>query len=185
MQLLHIPALIALILSITGGTSQFSSDASEHGDGQTNTRAGIILFLVVYICLFILSMVTFSDVRIMPQSQKRIFVCVLIALPLIAVRLLYSLIGDFSSDPENQFSIVYGSPRIQLAMATIEELLVVVMFAILGVLTPRAVPTARFDDQQGLELNSKQCSDVEYGPGQMSYARNAAQIALNGQRANN
>lgn len=75
--------------------------------------------------------------RVMQRSQTRIFVCVLIALPLIAVRLLYSVIGDFSNNPNNQFSIINGSPKIQLAMATIEELLVVLIFAILGVSPPR------------------------------------------------
>jgi hypothetical protein len=68
-----------------------------------------------------------------------------VALPLIAVRLLYSLIGDFSDDTTNQFSIVNDSPEIQLAMATIEELLVVLMFAILGVFTPRAATPGNYD----------------------------------------
>jgi hypothetical protein len=78
----------------------------------------------------------------MQKSQRRIFLCILLALPLIAVRLLYSLIGTLESNPNNQFSIIYGSSSIQLGMATIEEFIIVLVYAILGVFTPRAQPAS-------------------------------------------
>lgn len=113
----------------------------------------------------------------MQRSQTRIFVCVLIALPLIAVRLLYSLIGDFSNDPNNQFSIINGSPKIQLAMATIEEILVVLMFAILGVFTPRAI---NYDDNRAFDLRQSRRGDPEYDPVSVNYAKRAAHNAYHG-----
>ena len=72
----------------------------------------------------------------MVSSQKRIIGVVLMALPLIACRLLYSLISGFSHD--RRFSLVSGDVTIRLCMATIEEFLVVLMYTILGILTPRS-----------------------------------------------
>ncbi|KAI2819713.1 uridine kinase [Aspergillus niger] len=135
-QLLHIPALIALILSIIGGLDQYSSDTSEHSGGKTETRVGIILFLAIYIVLCILWSTTVKDLPRMAPSQKRIVGVVLIALPLIACRLLYSLVADFSHD--RRFSLVDGNVTIRLCMAIIEEFLVVLMYTVLGVFTPRS-----------------------------------------------
>src|SRR5947207_2899290 len=120
---------------------------TQHGPGKTKSRVGIILFLAIDICLFLLCVVTFHDLSTTVKSQRRIFVCVLLALPPVAVRLLYSLFGVLVNN--NRFSIINGSATIQLAMATIEEFLVVLMFAILGVLTPRSepAPATTYDEQ--------------------------------------
>jgi hypothetical protein len=158
---------------------------SEHSSGKTNTRVGIILFLAIYICLFLLCAITFKDFGIMARSQRRIFVCVILALPLIAVRLLYSLIGGFDNSTNNQFSIVTGSPAIQLAMATIEEILVVLMFAILGVITPRAdrAPAPAYDDQYE-QNNMGYVQNPHYVPSNVDYAGQAARTAYNAGRYN-
>jgi hypothetical protein len=174
-QLLHIPALISLILSIAGGTDQFSSDVSEHASGKTETRAGIILFLLVYLCIFLLCMITFSDFGVMVKSQRRIFVCVLLSLPLIGVRLLYSLIGDFDNNADNPFSMINGNVTIRLVMATIEEFLVVLMFSILGVVTPRATYAAPHAQDDAVSMGT-----IHYAPPDMAYSGHAARIAYNG-----
>ncbi|KAJ5901619.1 hypothetical protein N7495_002147 [Penicillium taxi] len=135
-QLLHIPALIALILAISGGTDQASSDASDQASGKTETQAAIIIYLIVYIVTCFLWVISVKNLQDMQSSQKRMFFCVFIALPLIACRLIYSLISDFGHN--SQFSLVDGDPRIQLAMATIEELIVVFIYTILGLVTPRS-----------------------------------------------
>ncbi|GLA12561.1 hypothetical protein AnigIFM62618_008507 [Aspergillus niger] len=135
-QLIHIPALIALVLSIIGGINQYSSDTSDHSGGRTETLVGIILFLAIYIILCNLWSTTVKDLPRMVPSQKRIVVVVLLALPLIACRLLYSLIADFGHD--RRFSLVDGNVTIRLCMAIIEEFLVVLMYTVLGVFTPRS-----------------------------------------------
>ena len=135
-QLLHIPALIALILAIIGGSDEASSNPSDQSSGKSETRAAIILFLLIYIATCILWLVTFRDVSRMDASQKRIFIAVFVALPLIAVRLLYSLISDFGNN--SQFSLINGDTTIQIVMATIEEFLVVCMYTLLGLTLPRS-----------------------------------------------
>jgi hypothetical protein len=125
-------------------------------------------------------MLTLPETRIMQRSQTRIFVCVLVALPLIAVRLLYSLIGDFSNDPNNQFSIINGSPKIQLAMATIEELLVALLFSLLGVFTPKAVTPSNPDDSRVPDFPPTRREDLVYDLAPVNYAKRAAQNAYYG-----
>ncbi|KAJ5637059.1 hypothetical protein N7490_006938 [Penicillium lividum] len=135
-QILHLPALIALILAISGGTDQASSNPSDQSSGKSESRAAIILYLLVYVATCILCVITIRDLRDMVPSQQRIYICVFFALPFIACRLLYSLITNFGHNPK--FSLVNGDPRVQLGMATIEEFIVVLMYTILGLVTPRS-----------------------------------------------
>jgi hypothetical protein len=115
----------------------------------------------------------------MVSSQKRIFYCVLLALPLIAVRLLYSLISDFGNNP--RFSLINGDTKIQLVMATLEEFAIVLMYTILGIFTPKSAQDVAPVETQ--EHNAHYAAgDVEYGRRQnvqAVYAQAAAQEAYN------
>ncbi|KAJ5385848.1 hypothetical protein N7509_008389 [Penicillium cosmopolitanum] len=135
-QLLHIPAFIALILAISGGSDEASADESDRASGKSEVRAAIIMFLLIYIATCILWVITVRDLGKMQSSQKRIFLCVFLALPLIAVRLLYSLISDFGNNPK--FSLIDGNITIQIVMATLEEFAVVFLYTVLGLITPRS-----------------------------------------------
>jgi hypothetical protein len=146
-QLLHIPALIGLILAITGGIDQFSDDVTEHAGGKTKTRAAVILYLLIYLATIFLWSITLRDFRNMNSGQTRIFLVVMLALPLIVVRLLYALISVFGTDP--QFSLIDGDEKIRLGMASIEEFLVVIMYTILGVFTPRFTDVPEVDTRTG------------------------------------
>jgi hypothetical protein len=171
--------LIALILAISGGSDQASSNTSDQASGKTETRAAIILYLLIYLAACTLWTITVRDASLMVSSQKRIFYCVLLALPLIAVRLLYSLISDFGNNP--QFSLINGDTKIQLVMATLEEFAIVLMYTILGIVTPRSFQNAAPVETQ--EQNGYYApGDVEYGRRQASqpvFAQAAAQEAYN------
>ncbi|GLI81849.1 hypothetical protein PoHVEF18_010241 [Penicillium ochrochloron] len=186
-QLLHIPALIALILAISGGTDQASSDESEHATGKTETRAAIILFLLIYISTCLLWVITVRDLHKMEASQKRIFVCVFLALPFIAVRLLYSLIADFGHNP--RFSFVDGDIKIQIVMATVEEFAVVCLYTILGLVTPRSsinpavgggiVPAAAYPLGPGEAVSESLAYNSQPAYTSVPYAEAGAQYAYN------
>lgn len=62
------------------------------------------------------------------------------ALPFILVRLVYSLLTVFLNDPD--FNIVTGSAAILGTMATLEEIIVVVDYLIVGFWTP-ALPAGQ------------------------------------------
>ncbi|KAB5582950.1 hypothetical protein GE09DRAFT_1181850 [Coniochaeta sp. 2T2.1] len=159
-QLLHLPALIALILAISGGSDEFSSDVTQHAGGRTKVRAAIILYLMIYLATFFLWIVTLRDFSSMRKSQTRIFLCVMVAIPFIGVRVLYSLISDFGNSP--QFNLVKGDEGIRIGMALVEEFVIVVMYTVLGVVTPKFVG----DVERGRtgDVEEQEAYDVVYGP---------------------
>ncbi|KAL4942031.1 hypothetical protein BDV06DRAFT_222531 [Aspergillus oleicola] len=160
-QLLHIPALIALGLAIGGGTNTASSDPSEQSTGKAETKGAIILFLVMYIALLLLWIITVRDVRKMDGPQKRIYFAVFVALPFLAVRMVYSLMSSFGSD--KRFSMIYGDVGVRLGMATIEEFVVVVLYTVLGVVTPKAAGTGEHGKHDADSQESGVESVLEYG----------------------
>ena len=157
-QLLHLPALIALILAISGGTDQASSNISDHASGKTKTRVAVILFLAIYVAACALWTITVRD------------------------------ISDLGNN--HQFSLVDGDARIQLVMATLEEFVVVLMYTILGVITPKSVTNSGITDSRQQEIYHA-TDDTEDGRHHrhadrppyegVTYAQAAAQDAYNQQ----
>lgn len=71
-----------------------------------------------------------KDVGNAPRGEKLIYFAVLGALPLLAVRMLYSILAAFSNN--KNFSIFDGKPLIQLFMAIIEEFVIVCFYTLVG-----------------------------------------------------
>jgi hypothetical protein len=128
-QISQLPATIALILCIAGGTDEAGSEVSE---GKKLFKIGIVIFLVIYVLLFALIVITMKDVGNAPREEKRIYMVILVALPLIAVRLLWSILSVFGHSSD--FSLDSPKPLIQLFMATIEEFIVVVFYVAVGLI---------------------------------------------------
>jgi hypothetical protein len=128
-QIAQLPTMIALVLCIAGGTDEAGSEDSE---GEKLTKIGIAIFAVIYVLLFALSVITMNDVGNAPREEKRVYIMVLIALPLIAVRLLWSILSEFGHSSD--FSLNSPKPLIQLFMATIEEFIVVVCYTTVGLI---------------------------------------------------
>ncbi|MCJ1403599.1 hypothetical protein MMC11_006822 [Xylographa trunciseda] len=129
-QIAQLPTMIALILCVVGGVDQASSDVSEHSTGQTYTKVGVAIFLVIYVLLFGLTVITAADLGNAPRGEKRIYFAVAATLPLLAVRLLYSILAAFTSI--SSFSIANPDPWVQLFMAVVEELLAVILYTLAG-----------------------------------------------------
>ena len=60
---------------------------------------------------------------------------VILALPFISVRILYSMLAVFLTN-QTTFALVNGSAIAQLCMATIEEMIVVVVYLGVGITAP-------------------------------------------------
>ena len=132
--ILHIPCILALILAVIGGTRLSSSDVSKHPSGEDFEKAGGILFLAVYVGLIVLVLLTMIHFTQLPWGEKRILVAVMAALPLLAVRILYSLLADFKHD--TTFNIEGGNETVQLCMSIIEEMIVMAFFLLAGITAP-------------------------------------------------
>lgn len=68
---------------------------------------------------------------------------VLVALPLIAVRLIYSILTVFLHN--HDFSIIHGSVAIWAVMAVLEEIVVVLVYVTVGLMTGSGLGVRRDD----------------------------------------
>ena len=76
----------------------------------------------------------------MPQGETKIYLAVMLAIPFLAVRTIYSILADFENN--STFGILDGNAYVQLGMAVIEEMIVTAMFIGVGLVAPRMAEEA-------------------------------------------
>jgi hypothetical protein len=120
---------VGLILSIAGGTS-----GTVQPDGTikvaTTSKAGIALYIVAYVGIILIYLISFSKTSIVPNQERRVSVAIIFALPFVLVRLIYSACSVFLHS--HLFNIVNGNLALRVAMAVIEEFIVVAIYIVLG-----------------------------------------------------
>jgi hypothetical protein len=119
---------LGLILCIVGGTSSTSSNGVYRP--QTATKVGVVLYMIAFIVLAAIAGVTTAKLSNAPSDDKRLVLAVIIALPFIFVRLIYSLISVYSNNPH--FNLITGSVAIRVVMAVLEEMAVVAIYLVIG-----------------------------------------------------
>jgi hypothetical protein len=129
-QLAQIPIVLGLVLCIIGGTDAASKNASDMHKGPTYTKVGVVIFLAAYFLLIALLATTIRDVGEAPRGENRLYWVIVAAIPLLGVRLVYSLVAVFSHD--KKFAIEGGDPWINFGMAVVEEFLIVCMYTTSG-----------------------------------------------------
>ena len=144
-QLLQLPGTAGLILCIIGGVNQTSANVSDQKQGKTLLKAGILIFLAIYVCLVALAAKSATEFNRIPADEKWILVVVLAALPLLAVRLIWTLLAYFSEI--QTFAIIGGSIVARILMATLEEFLIVIAFTVVGFMVPRYTYTDAYDTE--------------------------------------
>ncbi|KAI5201900.1 hypothetical protein E4T39_05052 [Aureobasidium subglaciale] len=135
-QLLQLPATIALILCIVGGIDQASSDESDQRTGPRLFKAGLVMFTVLLAVLIILVLISLMEIRKTPSQEEKVLLAVLLGLPLLTTRLLWGLLSVFLSH-SSIFKISGGSVVVQGCMATLPEFLIVLLFDGVGFLIHR------------------------------------------------
>jgi hypothetical protein len=118
---------LGLILSIVGGTNSVSPTGTF--TAQTTSKVGVLLYVVAYVVLAV------RTITIIPQfsshtGEKRLVVAVIIALPFILVRIIYSLLAVFLHN--HDFSLINGSVTILVVMSVLEEFLAVIVYLAVG-----------------------------------------------------
>ncbi|MCJ1411668.1 hypothetical protein MMC19_005759 [Ptychographa xylographoides] len=127
--------IAALIMAIIGGIDESSSKPSEVSTGTTLVKAAIIIFLVVFLILAVATIATFFMMRSIAKGEERILYALALSIPFILVRLIYSLLVDFSGNAK--FSLTYGDVVIQGCMAALMEFIVVIIYLGVGLITPK------------------------------------------------
>jgi amino acid transporter len=120
--------LVALILAIVGATSVSNPSQIE---SNTEVHAAIILFLIVYIMIVAMALFAVCCTRQIPDEERILLKAVILALPFIFVKILYSLLSAFSG--LSVFNFVTGSKTADLCMAVLEEMVVVLLYLFAGI----------------------------------------------------
>lgn len=136
-RLLQLLVTCGLILCIVGGTNSISSTGVYHP--QTTTKAGVAVYLLGFMVLVLLAIVITTKLSNGPGGEKKLVVAVLVALPFIFVRIIYSLLSVFSHN--HHFNIFTGSVAILVVMAILEEMIVVWLYLLIGWTLDKAVVT--------------------------------------------
>ena len=163
--ILHVLCLLAIVLSIWGGVRlSSSSNPLTQSTGVKIAGAGIIILLSVYVGLSVLAILTVHKIRRLPsgrlpEGKNRVLVAVIATLPVLFVRMLYSILSGFRM--HGAFSIIYGNPVIYLCMAVLEEIAIVIMYLSVGVSTPSLKKRKSTADRTSLQ--NRPSNDPENG----------------------
>ncbi|KAL8732205.1 MAG: hypothetical protein Q9166_002952 [cf. Caloplaca sp. 2 TL-2023] len=120
---IQIPVLVALILAAIGASKLYGSDISEHSKGETLVRAGIIIFLILFLGLVIftapLAVYTFLRQSHVSSGERRILYAIVANIPFIAIRLIYSLLVYFDTS-NSIFTLRGGNILVRAFMSVLE-----------------------------------------------------------------
>jgi len=120
---------VGLILAIAGGTS-----GSTNPDGTvkvaTTSKVAIALYLVAYIAIVAVWLVSMSSLSVVPTAERRVAFAVLMALPFVLVRLVYSACVVFLHS--HYFNLVNGSVAVHAVMSVLMEFVVVFIYLMLA-----------------------------------------------------
>jgi len=145
-QLLHLPGVAGLVLSILGSTNIFSNDSSDHSTGFTELKAAIILFLVVFIADVFVTAKSFLKMSRVRSEDRRLLFAVAVTLPFMAVRMLFSLLCVFAEEPKyfSSWSLDFVPILVHGFMGVLVEAIIVSIFIAAGLTTsPAPKPVAR------------------------------------------
>lgn len=173
-RVLQLLITLGLILSIAGGTSGNVKPDGTVSVGTTS-KVGIILYMVAYAAMAFIYAASLSRSYTVPAKERRVPLAILIALPFILVRLVYSACCVFLHS--HLFNIFNGSVAVYVFMGVIEEFVVVAVYVCLGFFVEKLAPDSQ-GPIAGREWKSKrgggrgrargysggpQPADIEYG----------------------
>jgi hypothetical protein len=149
-----------MIICIVGGTKLTSSSPSNMREGKIMIKAGIIILVCIFVTLVVLGAHTATEFSRVPFGEKRLLTMVLLAMPLIAVRIAWSVLAYFSH--LEIFNTVHGSVAVRGVMSTMEEFLVVIAYTIAGLIVQ-----PQYESPQDTEMAAQgkyEVRDTEYLP---------------------
>ncbi|KAE9971407.1 hypothetical protein BLS_004451 [Venturia inaequalis] len=128
-RLIQLLITLGLILAIAGGTGG-STNSGGSPKIATTSKVAIALYIVAFVAIVLVWLVSMSALSVVPTVEKRVAFAVLIALPFILVRLVYSACVVFLHS--HLFNLVNGSVVVNAIMAVLMEFVVVAIYLLLG-----------------------------------------------------
>ncbi|KAL8821729.1 MAG: hypothetical protein Q9223_000303 [Gallowayella weberi] len=168
----RLPLLVALVLGAVGSAKLYGDDPSEHSQGQTLARAGIVLILLLFLGLVVVTAALASYVFLRPScveaGERPILYAVVASIPFIAVRLVYSLLVNFDTT-SSTFTLRGGNILVRAFMSVLEEWIAVILYLAAGMLAPPIAPAGAeaLHGEDSYELNK---NEPVYAPQSRGYA---------------
>ncbi|KAF2032367.1 hypothetical protein EK21DRAFT_110042 [Setomelanomma holmii] len=128
-RLLQLLITVGLILSIVGGTSS-NIQPNGHIEVETTSKVGIILYIIAYVGLALVFAISIPRLHVVIGKERRVAVAIVLAMPFILVRLVYSACAVFLHN--HLFNMVTGSVVVLVVMDVAMEFIVVAIYILLG-----------------------------------------------------
>jgi hypothetical protein len=128
-RLIQLVITVGLILSIAGGVN------SNGIKIPTTSKVGIILYIIAFVAIVLICLFSLGGLTYAPTAERRICFGVLVALPFIAVQIIYSVLAVFLHN--HLFNIFNGSVAVLVAMSVVEEFIIIFIYLLLGWTLPK------------------------------------------------
>lgn len=148
---IHLVSLVTLILGIVGGVDKSEADTQQ--TGTTLIKVASILFLVIYLSLAAISILTATRKSHVQYAEHTLSLISIIVLPFVLVRVIYTVTVSFGTSG-SIFNAVSPNVWIQAFMMFCMEAICVTLYVCAGILTPK---------QTALETHSSKSIDHESG----------------------
>ncbi|KAI0080066.1 hypothetical protein K474DRAFT_1705077 [Panus rudis PR-1116 ss-1] len=144
LRLLGVLAIVALALTIAGGTQASNATPQNPTAGLTLRHVGGILYMALYAALVLLHGYLWAARQNIMMHRRKLLVGVSAALPFLFVRVLYSVLSAFSptltagqaANGLSKFNSISGSWPIYLIMSIVMEYIVIIIYCLVGITTP-------------------------------------------------
>ena len=143
-------SLVGLIIGIVGENKiNFNGNTIQYANSYS--KAATLLFLATWVALVLMFLLLSTRLGSIQNGQKRLLIAVAISIPLILVRLIYSLVSTLGG--VRKFSSISGSNTIYLCMDVLMEIGVVLVCTAIG-LTLRVVQApVHVDHEERIAMN--------------------------------
>lgn len=132
LKLVETITVVGLILGIVGGINASKEyTRTEVWPTEKVTKISNVLYIFSFVAVLVAAFLTSFSISHAANGEKRILLGVAIALPILFVRLLYSILSAFVTN-STKFKAFDGSVTILLFMALLEELAIVVIYMGMG-----------------------------------------------------
>ena len=114
-KLAHLLTSAGVALALAGGIESGDSNNSNDASGRNLERIAIILFVVLYIFLCMVEVVSFVFRSRILDSERPIFLATSVSLPLLAPRLLFALLASYKVDETIFSSLSQGHTAVVMS----------------------------------------------------------------------
>lgn len=133
-RLIQLVIAVGTILAIVGAT-QGNKGTSAPTSPAVESEVAVVLYAVSFAAVALVLLLEAPSISLVPEAERIIVPAVGLALPFIAVRVLYSLLLVFVHS--GVFARTGGPVSVRVGMSVVEEFVVVAIYLFLGFRLPK------------------------------------------------